>query len=413
MHKNFWLKTSHFSAIFLACQNVKGLIQGFVMQRKFSFIFFLLLLTPVLADYSVSRVSTIPYPVIPGKSFTIVFGLVNTGKTALDNLTIKVVPSSPFSVTNERTVYSVSKLESDRTANVDFTLWADSTAGEGTYPLKVQTCLAPCGAWIETEFNIYLSGDPVVVIRNITFDEKITPGDNINGKIVIENTGKGIARDIRLTLSTTPSGSTSSNLFAVINSGNTFSAPDLNAGQTAEINFVLGTSKDLSEGIYNLPISLKYSNTTFSDSLGINVLSSASLLLQKLETEPLTVISGQEFLLMVTLANQGSGKAQNIYINITGEGIFGRTTSYINKIDSKDEEVSIFDVKLEKFTKTKVPVNVFVSYTDSEGTHETTFTDVVFVKAPQNNYIQIVFLFIAVALVYIFRKKIPILKEYV
>jgi len=238
-----------------------------------------LLLTPVFADYSVSRVSTTPYPVIPGKSFTIIFGLVNTGKTALDNLTIRLVPSAPFTVTSERTSYSISKLESERTANVDFTLWADSTAGEGTYPLKVQTCLSPCGAWIETTFNIYLSGDPVVIIRNITFDEKIIPGSNVNGKITIENTGKGIARDIRLALSTTPSGSTSSNLFAVINSGNTFSAPDLNAGQTAEMSFTLGTSKDLSEGIYNLPITMKYSNTTVSDSLGINVLSSASQLL--------------------------------------------------------------------------------------------------------------------------------------
>jgi len=372
-----------------------------------------LLLTPVFADYSVSRVSTTPYPVIPGKSFTIIFGLVNTGKTALDNLTIRLVPSAPFTVTSERTSYSISKLESERTANVDFTLWADSTAGEGTYPLKVQTCLSPCGAWIETTFNIYLSGDPVVIIRNITFDEKIIPGSNVNGKITIENTGKGIARDIRLALSTTPSGSTSSNLFAVINSGNTFSAPDLNAGQTAEMSFTLGTSKDLSEGIYNLPITMRYSNTTVSDSLGINVLSSASLLLQKLETEPLIVSTGEEFLLMVTLANQGSGKAQNIFVNVSGEGIFGRTASYLSKIDSDDEEVSIFDVRLEKFTKTKVPVSILVSYTDSEGAHETPFTDVVFVSSPQNNYVQVILFFVAVALIYIFRKKIPILKEYV
>jgi len=127
----------------------------------------------------------------------------------------------------------------------------------------------------------------------------------------------------------------------------------------------------------------------------------------------LIVSTGEEFLLMVTLANQGSGKAQNIFVNVSGEGIFGRTASYLSKIDSDDEEVSIFDVRLEKFTKTKVPVSILVSYTDSEGAHETSFTDVVFVSSPQNNYVQVILFFVAVALIYIFRKKIPILKEYV
>ena len=119
-------------------------------------------------------------------------------------------------------------------------------------------------------------------------------------------------------------------------------------------------------------------------------------------------------MLITTIGNIGKGEARNVQINITGTGLFGRTTTYITEIDPNDEEIAMFDLKLLSYSAERTPVTLYLQYEDSEGEHVIHFTDVIFTRPrSRDSTLLIVAGIIILAIIIIFRKNIPLLRDYV
>jgi hypothetical protein len=249
------------------------------MMKKLLFLLSIsLFLSSTFSAASISRTYADPYPLLPGKPFTVVFTVQNTGSGKLDNFTVQIDPEHPFSVRgDQKKSYTITSLDPDKTANIDFTLWVDEGVVEGNYDLNVLTCSGTCSSYISRDFSLWIKPSPILVIEDYTFSEDLEPGKNINITLDIKNKGNGIARNSKILISTIPSGYTTNNYFSVIGSGTVFSFGDIDPQQTISTTFTLGISKDLLEGIYNLPVTITSSGYNASDYLGLNILSHASL----------------------------------------------------------------------------------------------------------------------------------------
>ena len=101
-----------------------------------------------------------PYPIEPGKYFTLWLEIENYGTKTANNVSIRLDPEYPFSLDpNEEQIKTFAKIPGLNSVVVEYKVRADSNAVDGYNTLKLSIKTASSG-WATREFELYINKTP-------------------------------------------------------------------------------------------------------------------------------------------------------------------------------------------------------------------------------------------------------------
>lgn len=319
-----------------------------------------------------------PVPVQPGNDLIFKVVLHNYGNKAAENVIIRITPDSPIKLKNGANLEkSLGNLCALCSTDLTYYLYVDPTAYSADYKIKLE---AGWGNQIEraikeTEFDVNVRGTPKLVMTEVVYSPaEVEPDSKVDVSLIVANKGSGVARNLAMTLGTLPTGVTGKPLFSLIGSGSQFSLGNLEQGQNKTVRFELAVDPNTPRGVYNLPVTFSFSDTTQSDQLGIIILSKAMLKAPKIETDPREIAVGDNFILSVTVSNIGKNDAKSVRVNlIPSAAINGNLDSYLGTIKADDKDVALFDLTLKSTALAnkddELTLAFNITYSDDLGDH--------------------------------------------
>ncbi|WP_338102458.1 hypothetical protein [Methanolapillus millepedarum] len=124
-----------------------------------------------------------PYPAQPGQQFRLWVQAENVGSGTINNITLQVNASYPFSISSGNATKTYSDLYSGSKVYNEFFLYVDQNATNGPQNLSIRYQVDG-GNWIVTNFTVYIGGiinmdnQGTLIIENVTSNpEAFMPGD--------------------------------------------------------------------------------------------------------------------------------------------------------------------------------------------------------------------------------------------
>jgi len=188
------------------------------------------------------------------------------------------------------------------------------------------------------------------------------PGDNFTAGFLVSNTGKSTAGD--LTVRIVPDSPSVSAMGKSV-----FYAGDMKEGDSYSFQVPLQTDKSAETGIYELPVSITYSDpdgnyVTLAETTGIDFRGNAELSVASLKTDPVLISEGEEFEILIRIENTGTGEAKSTFasLDIPFEGTKG---AFVGKIKPNNDAPAVFTYKSGKPGDYRY--NLTVEYEDDTG----------------------------------------------
>ena len=332
------------------------------------------LLNPVLLTYT-------PVPAQPGSYITVTIQLTNNGLAPAKDAAIEFVDNYPFSVdTQSDKLQTVGMLGSKEDYLAEYRVRVDTEAVEGTNYLKVRYTSDRANndtLWVEKKLPITISGtQKTVSINSVTVEpQSVTPGSQVNVNIKVKNLATSDLRDVgvKLNLEGMVVGSTYRDVpLAPIGSSIEKRISSLLSGQTADFEFVLQAYPEATAGIYKVPVTLSYTDTTGATHTRNDLIS-------------IVVNGGEDLLVQVdsTTLYSDNGKG-DVTVSVTNRGLSGikfltvvleksdaykiesaSDVSYLGNLDSDDYETATFTIRMDQQGASEVTLPLKITFKDA------------------------------------------------
>ena len=199
-----------------------------------------------------------------------------------------------------------------------------------------------------------------VTVEQVDAD-KIMPGETGHITITVKNTLSEDIEDVSLILNLDKTS------FTTIGSSED-SEEEIKENREESFSFIIKAPNDLKPGDYNIPYTIKYTNTGDNEeyekqgSFGIAV-SGETKLLYSIGTEKNVV--GEQGKISLKIINAGLGDVKFVSITTSSQGFefLSSNIDYIDKIESGDDETASFDVL---FISENAKLTVVLKYKDFE-----------------------------------------------
>ncbi len=192
----------------------------------------------------------------------------------------------------------------------------------------------------------------------------VRPGETFETGLAVANTGQSAAQEITVVVQSgdlmiAPVGSASSSM------------PVLVPGEEMVIPLSFRVSKEITPGLYELPVVIGYQQTDGSAEVitaacAVDVRGASSLAVSAVRTDPVTVDAGEPFDLIVRLENTGTGRAESVVAYLDAP-LSGQREAFIGSIRPGNDAPAVF--RLTAAEGGEIPSTLSVSYSDDYGDH--------------------------------------------
>jgi hypothetical protein len=260
-------------------------------------------LSPVLTyELKIETTFTDPYPVEPGKNLVLSISLLNNGSSDVTNVVIEPQPIEPFTLL-ESPKKEIGTIRIRKSIIVDYNLYVDSSAVSALHEIPVKVTYGVDKGFVRNVL-VRVQGKPKFELLDVSSDT-ISPGDQEEIRVKIQNVGTGKTRRTSVTFS-----STSDYIKPVLSGGITYLG-DVNPGEEKEATFTLLASTDSEYGVYTGKINVTYddeSGNELKESFDVGILIGGEPKLQIYKVEA----DREESDLTVELVNIGNAEAKAI-----------------------------------------------------------------------------------------------------
>ena len=221
-------------------------------------------LAPYVSDFANFRIDSLkyePYPVEPGKYFTLWIKAENFGNKDSEAFSLEFVDNYPFTLHQSQDhLRSLGKVGSLDQVVMEFKIYTDENAVPGDNEIKVK--FTDDGTtWVTKEITVNVqSPDAILGIEKVENPE-LESGSSKDLVFKLKNLDSLKLKNIKLSMDLDPR-VVGTNLieypFGIIGSGKTKTLESLLPGQEKEISFTIRTNNDASSGIYKVPVTINY-----------------------------------------------------------------------------------------------------------------------------------------------------------
>lgn len=309
----------------------------------FMFIFVIINLSNALA-LDVDIVGYNPYPTKPAESFIAQFQIENNEDIVLENITLNLDVSNPFSLLSSDEQF-IESLMPGQIELIEFIIYVEGSANPGEYEIELNYKVGD-EDWRDKEFKIKVREKEVFleVISVKSIPEKISPSEEAEVKIKIRNNARSLIKDITIKLDL--SGEIP---FAPISSTTEKRIDELYSGEEKEIIFNIIALQNAELKTYKVPLQIEYYDEygekyTKQDLISLLV-SSEPQITVKIEKSEL--IEGMRSKVKIKILNTGLGGADFLNIQLfelSNYEIISSDEEYIGQIDSDDYETIEFEL---------------------------------------------------------------------
>ncbi|MFH1257009.1 MAG: COG1361 S-layer family protein [Candidatus Diapherotrites archaeon] len=293
----------------------------------------------------VSSVNYDPVPVVPGKLFSVWVQVKNTSKAEAENVVFNLDLKYPFSVKDGEAKKSIGSIAADQTALVKYDVLVAGDAPGGSYEVKFQFG-DNSGLDKEIKYTIDVQERaPQIEVVNSSV-ESASPGKDIDIALTLENTGKGKATDVTVTIgSGTQAGAVAADILPL--GSPTRHVDEIEAGEMALVSFRLNVSDNADLATYTVPVSISFSDYasqnqfTAQTFIGLKVADSPDLGLVISSISP-AAAAGKTSTVTFDIYNTGNGAARYLVIGLES-----------NNAQIKDSEVFIGTLQADDFDSFK------------------------------------------------------------
>ena len=263
-----------------------------------------------LYQLNVETVFTDPYPVEPGKNLVLSLTLSNSGSADATNVIIKLEATGPFTLL-ESSKKEISSVKVGSSRIIDYQLFVDSSAVSTLYEIPVRVKYGADKELIK-KVQVRVQGKPKFELLDVS-SGTISPGDQAEIKIKLQNVGTGKAKRTSVTFS-----STSEYVKSVLSGGIAYLG-DVNPSGVKETTFTILASPDSEYGIYTGRINVTYddeSGNELTEDFDIGILISGEPKLQVYKVEA----DREDSDLTVEIVNIGNAEAKAIAAKLIVDG---------------------------------------------------------------------------------------------
>jgi len=266
---------------------------------------------PVIGyQLNVETAFTDPYPVEPGKNLVLSLTLSNNGNADATNVIVELEVVEPFTLLeSSKKEMSVVKVGSSRI--IDYQLFVDSSAVSALYEIPVRVKYGTEKELVK-RVQVRVQGRPKFELLDVS-STTISPGDQAEIRVKLQNVGTGKAKRTSVTFSPT------SDYVKSVLSGGIYYLGDINPGEEKETTFKILASPDSEYGIYTSKINVTYddeSGDELTENFDVGILISGKPKLQVYKVEADRVDSE----ITIEVVNIGNAEAKAIAAKLLVNG---------------------------------------------------------------------------------------------
>lgn len=309
--------------------------------------------------------------------------LKNTGDTTASDITATLSSDSSGMVFTDKDAYDeIRSISSGKKDDIEFSIEVAPKAPSGSYSLDLNVVYYD--SYTDEKFTltkaIYVrviakdSPDLIISRTDIMPSANVNPGDKVIIGFEIENTGDGIAKDIRVSLP-----DLSKESFYLTSGTSNKRISEIKSGRKGYVYFELTAAPSLSFGNYELGLDLKYKNADdklvetkefFSINISKEDPKAAQLIIKNIKYPTGTLYKNQTVKLTFEVENVGPTPALDIDVKAKSQdesGLVSRTLGQ-KKYDALNPgEVLSFEflfITTEGGETRNYPIDITVDYSD-------------------------------------------------
>lgn len=330
----------------------------------------LFIITPANAELEIVLDKISPQPLEPGHDLLLSVRLSNE-YSDIDDVKLAIVPDSPILLKNDNDrIINIGRIIKYGAVTENYLLHIDPGAVSGAYEIELRARWLSNGQQREANktFKVMVRGVPQLAISNITISpERINPQDAFNLGFSISNEGTGIAREARISVST-------SGLPFVPAGADAKVIKKLNPGEYDRLNYKILVKDKAEISSYSIPIKMEYKdengeNSSLQSFVGIRVLGKAKLSIADIKIEPQIPVKGDLVTMNMRIENSGNGDARSVKVSLNMP-FEGTRTAFLGKIKPNDDAPAVF-----AFYATEggdIPYSSAIEFEDDLGMHTAT-----------------------------------------
>lgn len=336
---------------------------------------------PSNANLEILSAEISPQPARPGQDMFIKINIENYGQSPAEDVVVELEENFPFHFKYSNAEYGVSKHYTNTSITISkisayssyevfYYFTVDSLAKTGEYDLSFKISSTKGGTVGSIrDIIINVEGKPDISITDFSLSpEVISPGDEFTLETNVTSVGTGNAKNIRvnLILDDLPE------IVPLDGSGKFIQ--ELESGTAKIVSFRLKLSKDADPSSYNIPIQLsgidetENISITQTETIGIDAHGNAKLSIANVKPDPLKIIQGNDFALMIKIENSGKGDAKSVKASIDAP-LQGNKEAFLGKIEPDEDSPAIFVLHADK--SGSFEYNLTIEYVDDYGVHTT------------------------------------------
>jgi len=307
-----------------------------------------------------------PTPLQAGEYANVWIEIQNNGSTAAQDVKLEFKENYPFKIEEgERKTWRFNELGRGETRQVRAQIRVDNKAVQGENKLKFETETRQ-GVGIEHKIPVEVRVDDTsLVINNIEFPERVSPGSTNNMEISLENLANGHFRNVDVNANVEDE-----DLTVIGSSRERIQMMDPLSEDT--VNFNVNVDEDADNGVYRIPLDFTYQNEVgdtieTSQTAGLVVGGTPELGVGIENTDIRT--SGTRDTVTFNIINRGDGKASFVDMEVQESEsyeVLSENNEYLGSMISDDFQTAEFDVYVEEETEELV-FPVTLEYRDEQG----------------------------------------------
>jgi hypothetical protein len=193
----------------------------------------------------------------------------------------------------------------------------------------------------------------------------VTPGDDFNATILLENTGQISASNLRISVnSSTPS--------ITSKTASTYHIERLGRGESEGIAMEFSTDRNAPLGLRPVTLVIEYQEPDGSfqqqvETLGVNIKGKAELDISQITTDPARIQKGDQFTLIIRIENTGTDDAKSVDATIEIPSP-GTKEAFVGKIEPGNDAPAPFNLEADR--SGEIPYTLTIRFEDDYGPGE-------------------------------------------
>lgn len=190
----------------------------------------------------------------------------------------------------------------------------------------------------------------------------VTPGDDFNATILLENTGQLSASNLRISVnSSTPS--------ITSKTASTYHIERLGQGEEQAIALVFSTDRNAPLGLRPVTLLIEYQEPDGTlqkqvETLGVNIRGRAQVDISQITTDPTRIQKGDQFTLIIRIENTGTDDARSVNARIEIP-LPGTKEAFVGKIEPGNDAPAPFNLQADQ--SGDIPYTLTIRYEDDYG----------------------------------------------